>query len=180
MRLLLLSHSMPFPQTSHEVESASTRPLNVFILMGLFAFLFLTTVAVSAQELDANMTKKWMLAVEELLSAISLQPLKKEFTPSYLATRTQESVISMQASRFRAKTARAMVEATEPRVTVCVETPQTADAAVTIVYDELRALGYDVIWAKSDSSCQKPTHSALLITVPLPVVTPPAPAKPTE
>lgn len=117
------------------------------------------------QELDANATRKWMYAVEEVLSAVSLGPLKAEFIPSYIARRTFASVIAAQTARFRARAARALFEATGTRVIVCIDETATTSEAVEAVREELVKHEFDAFVAKAHPSCPgaKKSQDALLV-----------------
>lgn len=145
-------------------------------------FFFACVVLGHGQELDVNATRKWMLAVEELLSAVSLGPLKKEFTPSYLGRRTHASVLATQTARFRARTARSLIEADGTRVIVCIDATTTTDAAVDVVLQELKEREFNAFVVKAHSSCPliggKKLQDALLIDdLPAPVAgEAPAPA----
>ena len=113
-------------------------------MRGLILFL-LCGFAFATQEQNHT---KWMHAVEEILATVTLGPLKEEFTPSYLAKRTQSGALRMQTNRFRAQVAASMVECTSDRVTVCPY-PSTSDPAIEEVQKELETRGFEVYWLKT-------------------------------
>lgn len=140
-------------------------------MKGLILLLFSAAV-VWSQELDVNATKRWMLAVEEILSSVSLGPLKAEFTPEYLGQRTLKSALQSQASRFRAKVSRAMIECAGTKAIVCIDSVSISDKAVKLVFDELKKLGFTVEWNRYAEQCfgtgALSFGQALVITMPPP------------
>ena len=133
----------------------------------LFLILVISASLAQQQELDANTTRKWMLAVEELLTFTSIGELKAEFTPTYLANRTDVSVLHSQAARFRAKVARQLIECPTTQAIICVDPTMTSDKAVLMVLNEFKKLQFKIVWSKSEEACP----SALVVELPPPTVT---------
>lgn len=138
-------------------------------MKGCFVLLLVLFAAAVAfgQELDVNTTRKWMLAVEELLTFTSIGQLKPEFTPTYLANRTDESVLQSQAARFRAKVARQLIECPTTQAIICIDPTMTSDKAVQLVLNEFKKLQFKVVWSKSEEACP----SALVVELPPPMPT---------
>lgn len=133
-------------------------------------FFFLFFMVASAQ-LDGNLTQKWMVMIEEVLTMVTLGPLKDEITPAYLGRRTLSDVISVQAARFRSRVARSLIECSGNKATSCIDPSTTSDEAVQVVHDELQKHNFTVSWIKSSPLC--PTYgkiggSALAIDLPFP------------
>ena len=111
-----------------------------------------TPAPTQAEQKEAD-HKRWMFAVEEILSSISMGPLRPHFTPDYIAKRTPESVLQSQTSRLRAKTGRVVMDAVGTRAVSCIDPSTTKDEAVKNVLAEFKALGFDILWSKSEDGC---------------------------
>jgi hypothetical protein len=116
------------------------------------------------QHLDTNTTRKWFLAVEEILSSITVGKLKSDFNPAYLAQRTTDSVLQGQVARFRAKLSRQLIECATTQATVCIDPTVTSDDAVKVVLKEFKDLTFDIVWSRSEDACP----SALVVRLPPP------------
>jgi len=140
----------------------------------IFFLLFVFCAAANA-EFDQiafnNATQKWMTLVEEVLTMVSIGPLKEELTPTYLGKRTLEASIQAQTARFRSRVARSLIECTGTKATSCIDPSTTSDDAVQLVHDELVKHEFTVAWVKTSPLC--PTvngrgASALVVDVPPP------------
>ena len=132
-----------------------------FLLLSFICFVIVTSETV-------NVTQKWVSTVEELLTKVSLGPLKQEITPAYLAQRTAESTLDEQSKAFRARVAYSFLSCRRNKATVCIDPSTTDDEAVQIVHDELIAHNFTLVWAKTYSLCRG--AAALLIDLPEPTV----------
>jgi len=133
--------------------------------MKFFFILFLATFVHA--ELNETEVHKWMHAVEEILSTVSLGPLKKEFTSSYVSQRTPEFSMKLQTSHFRALVATSIVQTVGPKMVVCIDPSLYSDEAVKTVVEELKERDFDVLWLHKTDECFK---SSLLITLRPPAI----------
>lgn len=143
----------------------------------MFLFFLITLAAATSTDQEAfnNATRKWMGLAEEILTMVSIGPLKDELTPAYLAQRSMESTLQTQAARFRSRVARSLIECVGTKATACIDPSMITDQAVQLVYAELIKHGFDVIWAKTSSLCPTVgTEGAAALVVDVP---PPAPTK---
>lgn len=116
-------------------------------------------------ENEMNMTA-WIQGVEQLAATITLPvPLKKEFTPGYLAQRTLKSVIHGQMATFRSQVATAMINALDDEVTVC-PVSYINESVIKAMKEELEELGFTVHTVAD--SCYK--KNGLLVRLPKPTV----------
>jgi hypothetical protein len=139
----------------------------------IFFLLFVGASAEFDQATFNNSTQKWMTLVEEILTIVSIGPLKDELTPSYLAKRSMEATIQAQTARFRSRVARSLIESIGTRATSCIDPSMTSDDAVQLVHDELVKHEFTVTWVKSSPLCPMVGGrgaSALIVEVPAPVV----------
>jgi hypothetical protein len=114
----------------------------------------------------ANVTVPWVIAVEEMLSSISLGPLKKEFTPEYVARRTRVAAIASKTARLRARVATSIIESTDTRAVTCVA--NEIDEVVNAVIEELKALGFTDAYHLKSAPPECVGTAAVLVKVPPP------------
>ncbi len=139
--------------------------------MFLFILLVAAAAATTDQEAFNNATQRWISSVDEVLTMISIGPLKDELTPAYIGKRTAEAALSAQCARFRSRVARSLIETIGTKATSCIDPSMTSDDAVQVVHDELIKHEFTVAWVKSSPLC--PTvggrsASALVIDIPPP------------
>jgi hypothetical protein len=120
----------------------------------LVLFLLLSLGAANNNATNEELPR-WMRAVEEILASQSIaNPLRPEFTPAYLAKRTRAGALKTQVARFRAAAASSMVECLDTKARLC-PAPTISEEAVTIVLDELKALGFEAIQVLNADWCYK-------------------------
>ena len=130
----------------------------------LKTILFLFLVAFSSAKAEENATTTWKNAVEDILSRVALGPVKKEFTPSYIAKRTKESAMKLQTSHFRAKVATGIIQSISDKVIVCIDST-ISNEAVEIILNEFKSLEFDVFWLYKTEKC---VNGGLLFNIPKP------------
>lgn len=112
----------------------------------LIIFAFLVCVA-TAEPVNQTL---WNAAVEEILATVSLGPLKKEFTPDYVAKRSREQALKAQVLHFRAQVATSIVECITNKVTVCPMRASISHEAVETVANELKERGFEDVFILKD------------------------------
>ncbi len=111
--------------------------------------------------------KRWRFAVEEILSAVSMGPIRSHFTPDYLSKRTIESVLLSQTAGLRARVARGVMDAFGTKALICIDLTTTREEAVKAVIDEFKKATFDIIWSRSSDECFG--QNALIVMLPPPV-----------
>jgi hypothetical protein len=121
------------------------------MLTGLI-LLVLLVVAGAQEEFNATELKQWMAAVEEIVSHVTLGPLKQDFTPEYVGQRTADFALRKQTRRFRAHVAQAIIESLGTQVNICID-HLTDEQAVKTVQSELKERGFEVYWLREMQEC---------------------------
>lgn len=132
----------------------------------LFYIFFLalsTTTSFAQQQLN---DAQWKKSVEEILSTLSLGPLRAEFSPKTLATRTRQDVLIMQTMSLRAHLIKQMTHTLSSTVKVC-PLPESSEEAIQHVLLEMKNRTFDIHWIKSDGECM-PWHGFVFVSIPPP------------
>jgi hypothetical protein len=127
---------------------------------------FLTALAF-ASDVNTTQLTQWMNAVEEIISHVTLGPLKDDFTPEYVGKRTVDFALRKQTYRFRAHVASAIIECLDTETKVCIHY-LTSEHAVKAVADELKQHQFEVLWLREMQECVN-HGQGLLIKVPPPL-----------
>lgn len=134
---------------------------------------------------ESNQLRRWMAAVEEILSYVTLGPLKEDFGPPNFASRSRVSVLASQINRFRAYVVRAMLSSLEDRVYINVHHARellfVSDEAVDVVWAELRQRKFAIRPLSTFAYIipglqqqQQRVGEVMVIEVPPPITPPPA------
>jgi hypothetical protein len=112
-----------------------------------------TNVTSTTTAVDEEERKRWMFAVEEILAAVSMGPLRPQFTPEYLGNRTPESVLKAQTSALRAHVVQRLIGAWSNKVVACLDLVAFHAEGIKAVVSDLKKQTFDVVWSKSEDGC---------------------------